>query len=333
MTNDQISSFKIAPGFVLDFFQNDNFGGWVYSATASDDCLDNEGRSDQLSSAKLRANGTLNLANRYFIKNRKSGLYMDVKDFSTANGAPILQWHFHGGTNQQFDFVDKGNGAYALRSVVSGKTIDIDAISNNNGAKAIQWDFAGGGNQIFVARKAEGNYYQLVATHSGKVLEIINGSLDPSAQVQQYDNNNQTTSHWELVPVDGAKIDYKREAEDFSSSSAVDFETTTDPQGGSRNVGWIDAGDWLAYTAITFPTSGYYKIEYRVASPNSGKVLSSDLNAGTVKLGDIAVPNTGGWQNWQTVSQRVFINAGTYDFGIFTATGGWNINWFRVVSD
>ncbi|UOQ79163.1 carbohydrate-binding protein [Hymenobacter sp. 5516J-16] len=91
----------------------------------------------------------------------------------------------------------------------------------------------------------------------------------------------------------------------------------------------MDAGDWMAYNAINFPTTGTYTIEYRVASP-SGGTLSSDLNAGAIQLGNTTIPATGGWQNWTTVSRTVTVNAGTYNFGVFAQTGGWNLNWIRI---
>lgn len=118
------------------------------------------------------------------------------------------------------------------------------------------------------------------------------------------------------------------EAESFSAMAGVQTETTTDTNGG-QNVGWIDAGDWMAYAGITIPSTGNYKIEFRVASP-SGSVLSSDLNGGSIQLGSVNIPATGGWQTWTTVSQTVPLTAGTYSFGIFAQQGGWNINWFRI---
>ncbi|VUD40229.1 Endoglucanase C307 [Thalassocella blandensis] len=334
LANDDISSFHLAPGFLVEYFQHDNFTGNMHTATAGDNCLVNEGFNDDISSLKLRANGNPNLAGRYYIKNRKSGLFMDVQDFSTANGANILQWHFHGDSNQQYDLVHQGNGAYAIQPVVSGKALDVDAVSSTNGANVHQWDFVGGNNQKFIAHAVEGNFVQLVAMHSGKVIEVVNGSVDPGANVQQWDNNNQVTSHWELVPVSGnPTFNLHQEAESFSNSSAVTTEATSDPQGGNQNVGWIDAGDWMAYYGINFPYSGNYRFEFRVASPNSGRQISLDLNGGSIQLGTTEVPNTGGWQNWATASMTVYIEAGTYDLGIFAPDGGWNINWFSISND
>lgn len=118
------------------------------------------------------------------------------------------------------------------------------------------------------------------------------------------------------------------QAENYFANNGVQTEATTDT-GGGQNVGWIEANDWMAYSNVTIPTTGTYTIEYRVASPSGGR-LSADLNGGGIMLGEVAIPATGGWQNWTTVTQTVNINAGTYNFGVFAKTGGWNINWIRI---
>ncbi|MGO4771830.1 carbohydrate-binding protein [Flavobacterium sp. W22_SRS_FK3] len=119
------------------------------------------------------------------------------------------------------------------------------------------------------------------------------------------------------------------EAESYTSMSGIQTEATTDT-GGGLNVGYADTGDWMSYSNITFPTSGSYLIEYRIASGVNGSVISSDLNAGAIQLGAVNIPNTGGWQNWQTISQTVSVNAGTYNFGIYIQNSGVNLNWFRI---
>jgi len=119
------------------------------------------------------------------------------------------------------------------------------------------------------------------------------------------------------------------QAESYGNMSGVQTETTTD-DGGGLDVGWIDTGDWMAFYNINFPSTGSYKVEYRVASLNGGGKLSCDLNAGSIQLGAIDIPSTGGWQNWTTVSQTINVTAGTYNFGIYAQAGGWNLNWFRI---
>jgi chitinase len=119
------------------------------------------------------------------------------------------------------------------------------------------------------------------------------------------------------------------QAENYNNMAGIQTEACTDAGGGS-NVGYIDATDWMAYYNINFPVSGTYKVEYRVASLNGGGVVSCDLNAGAIQLGQVAIPSTGGWQNWTTVSHTVTITAGTYNFGVYAQSGGWNLNWVRI---
>ena len=118
------------------------------------------------------------------------------------------------------------------------------------------------------------------------------------------------------------------EAENFTLQSGG-MQTEPCSEGG-LNVGYIETGDWMVFSNVTFPETGSYTIEYRVASAINGARLSADLEAGTMVLGEVSIPNTGGWQNWTTVQHTVFVNAGTYNLGIFAQSGGWNINWLRI---
>ena len=116
------------------------------------------------------------------------------------------------------------------------------------------------------------------------------------------------------------------QAESYHAMSGVQTEGTTDT-GGGLNVGWLDAGDWMAYT-VDIPTAGDYLIQYRVASLNGGGRISLEQNAGTTFRGTVNVPTTGGWQNWTTVSHTVTLPAGRQDIAIGVPAGGYNINWW-----
>ena len=117
------------------------------------------------------------------------------------------------------------------------------------------------------------------------------------------------------------------EAEAHSGNHGFVVENCSE---GGQDMGYADAGDYLVWNNITIPSTGSYLLEYRVASGASGGTISADLNAGSVQLGSTSIPGTGGWQNWKTVSQTVSLNAGTYDFGIYAQTGGFNLNWVRL---
>ena len=118
------------------------------------------------------------------------------------------------------------------------------------------------------------------------------------------------------------------EAEDFVDMNGIELEDCSE---GGQNVANTDAGDWMSYRTLNFPRSGSYRFEYRVASAVDGAKFSTDLNAGTIVVGEIDVPNTGGWQNWRTISHIVNVEAGSYPVGIYTLSQGYNLNWIRII--
>ena len=113
-------------------------------------------------------------------------------------------------------------------------------------------------------------------------------------------------------------------------NDGVDIEQCSDFPSNSYNIGWIESGDYLNYT-VNVQQPGLYDVEIRVASNQSGgKILLrlDDENIGSF----IDVPNTGGWQSWQSVSlQNVPINSGTHKLTAMFFFGGFNVNYFDFV--
>jgi alpha-L-arabinofuranosidase len=110
----------------------------------------------------------------------------------------------------------------------------------------------------------------------------------------------------------------------------VDIQVTTDTTGGF-NVGWIAAGESLKYS-VNVQTSGTYDISARVASPYAGKALRVLVDGKDV-TGSVAIPNTGGWQKWQTVIRsRINLDAGAHAITIVAITDGFNFNWLSVAA-
>ncbi|KAL3809931.1 hypothetical protein ACHAXA_004792 [Cyclostephanos tholiformis] len=117
------------------------------------------------------------------------------------------------------------------------------------------------------------------------------------------------------------------QAESYSNMFGVVPENTSDV-GGGRNVGNINTGDWMSYPAVTIPTTGTYRVEYRVAG--YGGSLQFEKAGGTPVYGRLSIPVTGGWQTWTTISHTVSLSSGSQFFGIKATAGGWNLNWFRI---
>jgi hypothetical protein len=122
----------------------------------------------------------------------------------------------------------------------------------------------------------------------------------------------------------------KIEAENWKAMKGVQAETTTDA-GGGKNVGYIENGDWMEYV-YSAPSSGTYTINFRVASPNNGGQFQVQNSGGQI-LTTVNVPNTGGFQTWQTISAMVNLAAGQQTLRLqSSAQAGWNINWLEIVS-
>ena len=110
----------------------------------------------------------------------------------------------------------------------------------------------------------------------------------------------------------------------------VDMEVTGDAQGGNCNVGWTDAGEWLAYS-FSSAADGVYDIFARVASASTGRTFRMEIDDEVVGSGLTAPGN--GWQVYSNVGvSNVSIEAGTHTLTVFFGTGDVNLNWVDFIS-
>ncbi|WP_421735628.1 endo-1,4-beta-xylanase [Cellulomonas sp.] len=144
--------------------------------------------------------GSIDTSAWYVLVNRNSGKALDVYNLSTADGAPIKQWSRNNGNQQQWQFVDSGNGYYQLKSRLSGKVLDVTAKSTADGAVIEQWTDNDGANQQFSIQTIDG-YIQLIARNSGKAVEVQGASTVDGGNVVQYSDWNGTNQQWQLAKV------------------------------------------------------------------------------------------------------------------------------------
>ncbi|MCG8700499.1 MAG: carbohydrate-binding protein [Bacteroidales bacterium] len=117
------------------------------------------------------------------------------------------------------------------------------------------------------------------------------------------------------------------EAEDYSAMSGISTETTSD-DGGGLNVGFISNGDWTEYK-VNVDVTKEYIVHFRVASKKDGVTIQVVSN-GTI-VGTVPVTNTGGWQNWVTVTDTFSLEAGLNVIRLNFSGGNtnlMNLNWF-----
>jgi len=122
----------------------------------------------------------------------------------------------------------------------------------------------------------------------------------------------------------------KLEAESFTQMNGVAVETTGDA-GGGQNVGYIEDGDWMDYQ-VDVTTAGAYTFNFRVANSHGNGILELRNIDGTV-LGQVNIPQTGGWQNYVTISTQAALPGGVQTIRILAKSGLFNFNWFEAVQE
>lgn len=118
------------------------------------------------------------------------------------------------------------------------------------------------------------------------------------------------------------------EAEDYTNMSGVQTEGTLDT-GGGQQVGYINNDDWIEFD-IDFPSSGQYKIEYRISSEGSVGDMSVTINGLNPTYVDL--PTTGSFETFTSVLGEINVpSTGVQSLRITSIGEGWNINWIKLV--
>jgi beta-glucosidase-like glycosyl hydrolase len=144
-----------------------------------------------------------------------------------------------------------------------------------------------------------------------------------TVQVANYDTGGQGVAY-NVTSANGTANGYR--------SDGIDLEATADTQdtsaaGGADDMGWTNAGQWFKYT-VQVATAGSYTVSFRVASPYGiTDALHIANAAGTNLTGAVAVPNTGGFETWTTVTASVTLPAGAQTLTVDQDSNGFNFHY------
>jgi endo-1,4-beta-xylanase len=145
-------------------------------------------------------NGTIDVNASYVLVNRGSGKALDVYNLSTADGARITQWTRNDGAQQQWQFVDTGDGYYRIKSRLSGKVLDVYNYSTADGANVVQYTDRNQTNQQFKVTSS-GGYLTIINRNSGKAIEVQGASTADGGNIVQYTSWGGANQQWQLVRV------------------------------------------------------------------------------------------------------------------------------------
>jgi beta-glucosidase len=143
-------------------------------------------------------------------------------------------------------------------------------------------------------------------------------------QAANYDTGGQGVAY-NVTATNGTVTSYR--------SDAIDLETTADTldttvPGGAYDIGWTTPGQWFNYT-VNVATAGTYSVAFRVSSPYGiTDALHIANSSGTNLTGSVAVPNTGGYETWTTVTASIVLPAGQQTLTVDQDTNGWNFHYF-----
>jgi glucosylceramidase len=119
----------------------------------------------------------------------------------------------------------------------------------------------------------------------------------------------------------------------YNSAGELQTEPCTDTDNGF-DLGYSAPGYWAEYRNIDFG-SGAHSVAVRVAN-GSGSTGMLEFHSGSPTgplLAQATIPNTGGWQSWQTVTATVSGASGVQNlFVVFQngpSSGTGNLNWFQ----
>ncbi len=114
-------------------------------------------------------------------------------------------------------------------------------------------------------------------------------------------------------------------------NDGVDIEPSEDNVASNGyNVGFVDSGEWMQYE-VEVTENGVYDIRVRTASDGAGGRLYFTANGSNITP-VVAVPSTGGWQNWQTVTiPDVILDTTDRKIRFYIETPEFNLGSFEFV--
>jgi len=188
----------------------------------------------------------------------------------------------------------QGTTPFTKTLVVNG-LVNLEATSpqalGNNNYVFTSWAHGGDASQS-IRVPAKDTVYTANYSISSSIQNPYGGvarSIPGKIEAEDFDTGGQSIAYNDLSTGNSGN--------GYRTTENVDIQGCSE---GGFNIGWVAATEWLEYT-VDITTAGTYTLQTRVAATAAGKTMHLELDGQNIS-GTLSVPNTGGFQNWQTVT-------------------------------
>jgi len=226
-------------------------------------------------------------------------------NLQSCDGCALSGWGWVGGAywlTQQatVSFASTGTHTLRIQTREDGVQLDEIVLSPSTYLAASPGQVVNDATRIFKA-----------AVSSSTPFSGAPAPIPGTIQAENFDNGGEGVAYHDTTSGNAGGV---------FRSTGVDLAAIAG--GGGYVLGWVSAGEWLNYT-VNVAASARYTASFRVASLGQGGTFHLTVN-GTDVTGRLTVPDTGGWQNWQTLSATVTLNAGVQTARLVMDTSGVN---------
>ena len=226
--------------------------------------------------------------------------------------------------------IDRGNGFYSYEKFGTNYSLD----GNKGGARkqsVYLWQTSATNQNQQWQKQAvgDGGYKLIKRNASGFAINGGSGGAEGRGINMWSSASTNQNLQWFITPIaENVRI----EAEDFDRMSGIQTEASTES---GENVGYINNGDWLRFDDVNL--AGMTNMNARVATRTAGGTFEIRTGSPTGTLiGSMKIGNTGGFQNWRTLSTGIKNANGTQDvYLVFKGGNGYlfNVNWIEFSTD
>ena len=139
----------------------------------------------------------------YVIRNKNSGLPIDLADGSTQDGANVHQWEDIGGSAQEWRITAQDDGYCVIQSMNDeGKCIAVSENSADDGINVELQTYTGADNQLWKLVQ-DGAFYGIVSKCSADKagLDVFEWSTESGGNINQWEYWGGACQQWSITPV------------------------------------------------------------------------------------------------------------------------------------